>query len=120
VQFRPAFRHVPRIAVLYFVVAAVSMAFGHSDLGAVFLISSLVVTVFGSKLVAAGARDGEKAKSLDLVTEHGSAFADWLFDHIASPIMDRVEDSREFGFLGVVTEYFRSAKERTCVRVRII
>ncbi|MBI4095077.1 MAG: hypothetical protein HY435_02715 [Candidatus Liptonbacteria bacterium] len=130
-QFKKAYRFIPRSAFFYVVGAVFSAALGlwkiaisYFLLGAGFAVVGYI-TMQRSRSVAE--RREEKERVLSRITGRGSVFGEWVFDHTIGLIFDiayHASYSRAGqhvgGFFAVISEYVRAIKQRLCPLIRVV
>ena len=124
-------RGVPRISYLYAGLGVVFAIYGAYIGAALFLVAAIIIAVVAYFVKFKQKDRLEQKDRLAITTGRASTVADWIAnwidEHILNPtfdLADNVHDSRVGeklgGFFSIVRAYYRSLKERTCLKVEVV
>ena len=130
-QFKKAYRFIPRITFFYMIGAVLLAALGLWGAAVIWFVFGAGCAVCGYIIMrrsqSAAERREEKERALSEITGRGSAVGEWIFDHTLGLVLDLacdVADSRMGqrvdGFFAVIGEYARATKQRLCPLIRVV
>ena len=130
-QFKKAYRFIPRITFFYMVGAVLFAALDLWGAAITWFVLGVGFSIGGyvtmRRSQSAAERREEKERALSEITGRGSAVGEWIFDHTLGLVLDLacdVADSRVGqrvgGFFAVIGEYARATKKRLCPLIRVV
>jgi hypothetical protein len=127
-SYKREFRVVPRLAILYLMVAATGAMAHWWAILIPFTVAAIgMVALSAGSLLFAHKHKAAPEQALTKVTYEGSRAADWLADHVLVPVFDTTDELVESeagrmigGFIGVVVEFIKATKKHYCPHVRVV
>ena len=138
IQFKKVYRFIPRVTFFYMIGTVLFVALASWTVAIMWFVFAIGCAIYGyitmwrkQRLIVFRPcmveRRKEKEHVLSRVTRRGSVVMDWILEYTIGLAIDLaydVVDSRAGqcidGFFGVIAEYIRAAKKRSCIYVRVV